>query len=254
MSYDFDTNYIDCDHQVLGEVLALQADRQTLRYAYNPEYTMRGLVNGVDSVQLFVGGKLVSPSSPHWGYRILDDPSTLSGEYFERRKMIQFLSPQRMNQVRIEVNYRTISAHCWKCGGNGKVHDLQPNKTNSFIHIQQYPKLLQRVNKILLTSECAFYPNLVSSLTRDIGKKLDQNLTEDDISLQISNDLQALKTIQTTQGTVQTLDPEEILKDVDHISVTSNTADETLVMVSVEVSSYGQATPGASNFIMRVNN
>jgi hypothetical protein len=253
MSYDFDTNYTDCDHMVLGEVLSLQPDRQTLRYAYNTDYTMRGLVNGLESLQLFVGGVLVSPSSPVWGYRVVDDPSTLGGEYFERRKMIQFLSPQRMNQVRLEVNYRTISAHCWKCGGNGKVHDLQANKKNSFLHIQQYPKLLQRVNKILLTSQCAFYPNLVSSLTRDIGRKLDQNLTEDDISLQISNDLQALKTIQTTQGSVQTLDPEEILKDVDHISVTSNTADETLVQVSITVSSYGQAQPGTSNFIMRVN-
>ena len=91
--------------------------------------------------------------------------------------------------------------------------------------------------KFVLTSRCSFYPQFTCRIKDYIGKKFGVSITEEDISSQVIDALQNLKSIQSAQRTVQTLDPKEMLKDITGISTVM--LDPTAVSVECSVTSYG---------------
>jgi hypothetical protein len=213
-------------------------------------YRMRGSVSNVGSVVLYIGGNPIPNNHQEFGWDLVEDE--LSYEESSPRKKIVFRKPCRLPEgVMIEVDYVTIPAHCRKCKGSLYTNDFQISQNRSFIHITEHPKLLQRVMKFMLTSQCAFYPNFTSPIKDLVGRKFGVTLGEEDVSSYITSALLSLKTIQNYQKTLQSLTPQEIMKDILGVKVVRSSTDPSRVKVSVQVSSYGKERPQPLSFSMR---
>jgi hypothetical protein len=228
-------------------------DWKTLLYAAEPSFYMRGSINGEDSVRLFLNGVEIPKHHAQFGWSTIPDPTTAQEENLtDRRRRMRLNNPLRMTGL-LEMDYRTIPAHCQKCNGYGKTNDFYRSPKGSFGHIIDQDKLLQRVLKFLLTSQCAFYPTLVSSIKDSVSKKLGFSMTEEDIMSEISASLNNLMRIQTGQKAVQTLSPQEILKGIEDIWTAESQIDPTRISVSIQVSSYGKEQPAPLSFTMRTS-
>lgn len=215
-------------------------DFKTLHVATNVQLNMRAPINGQSLVRLYIGGQLIPPSNPVYGYTISPDLNRIqtSDKFYK----IMFNRPIRWYVPLIEVSYLTIKNYCLKCGTAGQLNDIKPASNGSIIHIIGTDKMVQRVLKMVLTSKCQFYPQFVCLIKDYIGKKYGVTITDADISNQVMAALQNLKQIQSSQRTVQSLDPQEMLKDVQNLQTT--VIDPNSIAVAADLTSYG--TPNAT--------
>lgn len=219
-------------------------DFRTLHLASNVTLNMRAPINGQSQVQLYVGGQLVPSNHPVYGYSISTDSNRVltSDQYYK----IVFNKPVRWFIPLIEVSYITLLNYCLKCGTVGQLNDIKKASNGSVIHIVGTNKMVQRVLKMVLTSRCPFYPQFVCLIKDYIGKKFGVTITDSDISNQIMTSLQNLKLIQSAQRTVQSLDPQEMLKDI--VNLQTVVIDPNSVMVSADLTSYGTTTSTPVSF------
>lgn len=237
MSYDFNISLTACDHQQSFERYVVDwQDFMTLHVANNVVLNMRAPINGISLVQIYVGGQLIDSNHPVYGYNITLDENRVFSTTDTFYK-IAFKKPIRWFIPLIEVSYLTTKNWCLKCGTTGQLNDIKKASNGSVIHIVGTDKMVQRVLKMVLTSRCPFYPQFVCLIKDYIGKKFGVMITDADISNQILNSLQNLKSIQSAQRTVQLLDPQEMLKDIQNLQV--NMIDPTSVAVAADLTSYG---------------
>lgn len=236
MSYDLDSRLSVCDHQQSFERYVVDVvDFRTLHLAGNVTLNMRAPINGASLVQVSIRGKVVPPNHPVFGYSITPDVNRVANA--DQFYKIQFNRPVRFFVPLIEVSYITIKNYCLKCGTVGQLNNLKPASNGSVLHVVGTDKLTLKVLKFLLTSVCSFYPNFTSRLKTFIGKKFGVSITDADISNEVINSLQNVKAIQSAQRNVQTLDPLEILKDVNNLQTIQ--IDVNSVAVSGVLTSYG---------------
>jgi hypothetical protein len=119
----------------------------------------------------------------------------------------------------------------------GQLNNLTQVSNGSVLHIVGTNKLVQKVLKYVLTSVCAFYPQYTSRLKTFIGRKFGFAITDTDISNEVMTALQNLKQVQSAQRTVQALDPQEMLKDINNLQTIQ--IDPNSVAVSGVLVSYG---------------
>src|ERR1700739_905697 len=236
MSYDFNVRLAPCDHQQSFERYVVDwEDFVTLHLAANVGLNMRAPINGQSQVQVYIGGQLVSPNHPVYGYNIVTDINRVqtSDKFYK----IVFKKPVRFITPLIEVSYITLKYYCLKCSTAGQLNDIKPASNGSVIHTVNTHKMVQRVLKMVLSSRCPFYPQYTCKIKDYIGKKFGVNITDADISNQVMNALPSIKSIQSAQRTVESLTPEEILKDI--LNLQTVVVDPNSVAVSADLTSYG---------------
>lgn len=242
MSYDFNIRLAPCGHQQSFERYVIDwEDFKTLHVASNVALNMRAPINGISQVRVYVGGRLVQSNDPVYGYVIVVDINRIqtSDQFYK----IMFKRPIRWYVPLIEVSYITGKNFCLKCGTAGQLNDIKPASNGSVIHAVGTDKMVQRVLKMVLTSQCGFYPQFTCPIKSYVGKKWGVTITDADVSNQIMTALQNLKSIQSAQRTVQSLDPQEMLKDIQNLQTT--TIDPNSIAISADITSYG--TPNATS-------
>jgi hypothetical protein len=240
MSYDLNTMQAPCDHAQTAERYVVDTnDFRTLRLAANPAANMRAPINGQALVKLYIRGVLVRPDDPTYGYNIvLDDNRILTSDVFYKivfKKAVRWFIPL------VEVSYVTLKVYCLKCSGSGSLYDLKQGNSGSFTHVTGNDKLVQRVLKFTLTSRCPFYPQFTCKIRDYVGRKFGIGITEADVSNQIIASLGFLKGIQSAQRTIQSLTPQELLKDITSVRALIDPDDPTRLQVAASVSSYGSS-------------
>lgn len=249
MSYDFDLRLSPCDHSQKRERMEVAQDFRTLIYGDTQHY-MRAPVSSEASVKLFIDGTEIPRNHETYGWDLFPDETSVPPE---RRLKVMFRFPFRLHDAPIEISYACIPAYCLKCNGYQKTHDFKIEQTGTFRHISEYEKLLLRVQKFLLTSRCNFYPAYTSRLKDFVGQKFGLSLSEEDVTYECVTSLDSLKTIQQAQRSVQSLAPQEVLKDVESIDVSRDQVDPSLVKTSILVSSFGEPRPKPFTFAIRTN-
>jgi hypothetical protein len=235
LSYDLLTTPAACDHHVARERMGIGSDRRTLFSLVNPTQHMARPVNGGATVVLYINDVLVPRDHPMLGWRLFADSSLQAGQ---RWAMILFNRAQMVDGWVIEVGYTTTSAYCTKCGGTNLMADYSLGPDGNWKRVRGLAKLIQRCLKLVLTSVCPFYPNLVCALRNQIGKKGGQVFTSSDASYSVSTVLNNLKTIQQAQATFQPLDPDEMLSSVGSVSASADATDPRVIGVSVNLTTY----------------
>jgi hypothetical protein len=236
MSYDLSTKLSSCDHaQSFERYVVDVGDFRTLHLASNVVLNMRAPINGASLVRLYVRGQLVQIDDPIYGYTISPDTNRIqtSDQFYK----IVFNKPVRSYIPLIEVSYLTLKNYCLKCSTTGQLNDFKGVSNGSVLHVIGTNKLIQKVLKMILTSKCSFYPQFTSKLKTFIGRKFGVSVTDADVSNEVINSLQSLKKIQAAQRTVQSLDPQEMLKDVNNLQTVQ--VDPNSIAVSGVLTSYG---------------
>lgn len=263
MSYDYNILTSDptsglpigaCDHkQWFERYVVNQTDFRTLNYAGNQSINMRAPINGTTAVQMWISGEEVYNTDPVYGWQVILDPDRIEVGTTDLFYKIVFNSPVRLLMPLIEVSYISRQGFCLKCSATGYLNDVKPSTFGDFIQISQTNKLVQKALKWILTSQCPFYPTFVCQLKSLLGHKLGIEITDSDIQTSVVNALTTMQSVQQAQSTVQSLDPQEILKDIVNVTATSDPDDPTTVKVSAVVSNYsGQSAP--LGFTLRMNN
>lgn len=239
-TYDFNLRQAPCDHQQHLERYQVNlSDLRTLNLVAEPSINMRGPINGIALVQVYIGGELVQPDDPTYGYQVLPDPNRVQfGGNPEKFYKIVFNQEVRMVRQLIEVNYLTRQAFCLKCNGNGVLNDFKIASSGSFIRVVNTDKLVQRVLKFVLTSRCVFYPQFTCPIKDFIGRKFGVTITDAEIAQAVMTALINLKQIQIGQNAVQPLSPSETLKDITNVTAVQDAQDPTIVHVSASIVSY----------------
>ena len=246
MSYDFNTRTAPCPHVISEERYIVDAkDFRTLHLAANTSLNMRAPINGQSTLTLRISGTLVQPDDPTYGYDILADENRLqTNDQFYK---VMFRKPVRWFVPLIEAGYITRQPYCLRCSAQGQLNDLKMSGIGGLLRVVNTDKLIQKVLKFVLTSRCSFYPQFTCKIKDYVGKKFGNAVTEADVSSQILDALQDVKSVQAAQRTVQDLSLQEMLKDVTGIS--SSMPDPTSVSVECSITSYGvQSSPLPVNF------
>jgi hypothetical protein len=263
MSYDYNILMFDpmsklpigaCDHhQWFERYVVNEDDFVTLNYASMPSINQRAPINGAQSVQMWINGEEVESTDPTYGWQVLLDPDRIEVGVTDLFYKIVFNNPVRIVLPLIEVSYITRQDFCLKCSATGYLNDFKLGVgADPFAQVTQTTKLAQKALKWILTSRCPFYPTFVCAIKSYVGRKLGVQITDTDIQTAVVNALTNLQQVQQAQGTVQNLDPQEILKDVINVTAVIDSQDPTLVRVSATVSNYsGQAAP--LGFTLRMN-
>jgi hypothetical protein len=262
MSYDYNVLTVDpmtrqpigaCDHhQWFERYVVNQDDFRTLNYAGMPSINMRAPINGSSVVQMWIHDEQVYSDDPVYGWQVVLDPDRVDIATAAIFYKIVFNKPTRLLLPLIEVSYITQQGYCMKCSATGFVNDLKLAATADFVQVTQGTKLAQKALKWILSSQCPFYPTFTCVIKNYIGKKLGIQITDTDIQTSLINALSTMQSVQMAQGTVQTLDPQEILKDIISVNASTDPNDPTVVRVSAIVSNYsGQSVP--LGFTIRMN-
>jgi hypothetical protein len=238
-TYDFNVLQAPCNHnQSLERYQVYPQDLRTLQLVANPATFMRAPINGQAFVQVYISGNLVSSNDPTYGYTLVADPLhiQLSGTYMFYK--IVFNKEVRIIRPLIEVSYITLQDYCLKCNGIGVLNDLSIATSGSLIRVVNTDKLVQRSLKFVLTSQCAFYPQFTCPIRGYIGRKFGINITDADIANAVTVALDNLQNVQVAQNTIQTLSPEETLKNVTNVIAVQDASDPTIIHVSASLISY----------------
>jgi len=262
MSFDYNVLTIDpmtqrpigaCDHQQSFERYVVnQDDFRTLNYAGDPSINMRAPINGQSNVQMWVSDQQVYSDDPVYGWTVSQDPDRVDLTTQDTFYKIVFNQPVRVVLSLIEVSYITRQDYCLKCSATGALNDFKPSASGDFLHITMGNKLAQKLLKWVLCSQCPFYPSFTCAIKSYIGKKLGIQITDTDIQTEVVNTLGTMQQVQQAQGTVQTLQPQEILKDIVSVTAATDANNPTAVNVAATVSNYsGQTVP--TGFTIRMN-
>lgn len=250
MSYDISLGGVNgqpgahnCDHlQILERYAVNFQDFRTLQYkptpAYNPIFNMRAPISGASAVRLWLKGVLVHPEDLNYGYSIIPDPDRIQEANLPFQKIV-FNQPMRELNSLIEVTYFTQKPFCLKCSGTGLVVDWTVSPSGHLNQVHGKYKLAQQVLKYSLTSTNPFNPKLTTPIRKMMGKKFGITVTDQDIATSISQALIAYQSIQQVQSRVQTLVPNEILKDLQSVSAVQDADDPTIINISISVTCYG---------------
>lgn len=238
MSYDLLTTPAACDHHVARERLALAADRRTLVSLVNPLQHLARPVNGGATVVLYIDDVPVPRNHPILGWSLHPDPNPLTQQ---RWTLLRFNRLQLVDGWVIEVGYTTTAAYCLKCGATGLVADYALGAGGRWQRVTGLAKLIQRCLKLVLTSVCPFYPNLVCLLRNQIGKKGGRGFSSSDAAYSVATVLANLKTIQQAQAKFQALDADELLANVGSVTASPDPADPRVIGVSVALTAYSGA-------------
>ena len=234
-----------CSHTISFERYVVDwKDFKTIHVATNTSLNMRAPINGASQVKVYIGGQLVSPTDPVYGYSITPDENRIQTS--DRFYKIMFNKPVRLTTPLIEVSYITLKGFCLRCGTAGQLSDIRPASNGSAIHVVNGDKMVQRVLKMVLTSRCSYYPQYTCPLKDYVGKKFGVKITDADISNQVLTSLQGLKQIQSSQRTVQNVTPQEMLKDVTNLQ--TSTIDPNSVSVTAQLTSYGSSSTETIGF------
>ncbi len=243
-----------CNHIISFERMVVnQNDFRTLNYAGNTTLNMRGPINGSTNVQIWISGEEIFSDDPVYGWQVVIDPNRIdtsipAGIFYK----IVFNQSVRLVIPLIEVSYITIQGFCLKCSATGYVNDLKPSTSGNFLHISGASKLVQKSFKWILTSMCPFYPTFICQIKNYLGRKLGAQITDTDIQTEVVNTLSTMQQVQQAQGTVQSLDPQEILKDIINVVAIISPTDPTTILLTITVSNYsGQTVP--MNFELPMN-
>jgi hypothetical protein len=254
MSYDWSVLIIDpqsqnpvgaCDHEISFERYTIdQNDFRTLHYLGNPGINFRAPINGAASVRMWISGEEVQQDDPTYGWSLQLDPNRLDsvtntpGSFYK----IVFNNPVRLLLPLIEVSYITLRAYCLKCSATGTVNDFKAANSGSFVRVTLTPKLVQKCLKWIFTSQCAFYPTFTCVLKSYVGQKLGIQIQDTDIQTSVISALSTMQQVQGAQGTVQNLDPAEILKDIVNVTTQLDPLDPTTLQAVISVSNYAGIT------------
>lgn len=259
MSFDISlgpTGSRPCDHlQVLERYQLNFLDFRTLQYKPNPSFTtefnMRAPINGAAMVRLYFKSVLVKPTDPQFGYSIVTDPQRVEADYpFQK---IVFNRPIREVNPLIEVSYITLQPFCLKCGGTGRAVDWGISPAGNLIRVMKAHKLAQQSLKYVLTSRNPFNPNLTTPIRSLLGKKFGLTVTDQDIAAAVTKALSTYQSIQKAQSTVQQMDPNEMIQDIQAISAVQNPTDPTVVNVSISLLAYGSTEAIPLNLALQTN-
>jgi len=264
MSFDYNVLVIDpmtglpigaCDHHQWFERYIVNTDDfRTLNYALNPSINMRAPINGFDAVQIWIAEEPIQSTDPVYGWQVVVDPNRVEevdGQNTSFYKIV-FNQPVRIVLPLIEVSYITQQPYCMKCSGLGSLNDFKIGSSGTPGHVTQVTKLVQKALKWVLTSQDPFYPPFTCAIKDYVGRKFGLQITETDVQTEVMNALSNMQQVQQAQGTVQTLDPQEILKDIVSVTVTPDPNDPTSLFVSPIISNYsGQTAP--IGFTLRTN-
>lgn len=223
-----------CDHRITAERLGIGVDFRTLFSADIPTQHMTSPINGLTTLRLKFNGKTVDPNHPEFGWVVLDDPAAILPD---RRSKIVFKQPVYLRNVLIEASYTTVAPYCHKCGGTSLVPDVTVGQSGAFTQVTKRTKMVQKALKFLLTSKCAFYPNLTCQLRDYVGRKFGYTLTSEDVAFEVQSTLDNMKAVQALQAKYQRLDAEEILRSVDGVDTIQDQNDPTVIRVTVDVTS-----------------
>jgi len=254
MSYDLSSIAQNCDHLILLERYRISVtDFQTLQFSSPPSTTvnMRAPINGAAMLKLFIKGVPVLPTDPLFGYSVVPDPSRVLADYVFSK--ILFNQPVRQVGSLVEVTYFTRQDFCLKCGGTGQVVDWKTSQSGSLLHTVGEKKLSQQVFKYLLTSINPFNPALVCPIRSYVGQKFGLSITDQDISSAVTTALATYQTIQAAQSTVQTLSPQEMIKNVVSVEARQDPTDPLTVYLALQVTVYGLAQPIPLNITLQSN-
>lgn len=255
MSYDYNVLQFDpmtklpigaCDHhQWFERYVVNQTDFRTLNYASMPSINMRGPINGASAVQMWISGEEVYSTDPTYGWQVLLDPDRVDTGSDDVFYKIVFNSPVRIVLPLIEVSYISQQDFCLKCSATGYLNDFKLGVgADPFSEVTQVTKLAQKALKWVLTSRCPFYPTFTCAIKSYLGRKLGVQITDTDIQTAVVNALTTMQQVQQAQSTVQSLDPQEILKDIVNVTAATDQNNPTIVRVSATVSNYsGQSAP-----------
>jgi hypothetical protein len=224
-------------------------DFRTLHYAKDPTLNMRAPINGVSAVKVFLKGVQVAIDDPNFGYSIVPDPLRLEPGYTFSK--IMFNKQVRLSRPLIEVSYLTRQGFCLQCSGTGQVRDWSVSHSGALVRVEKTDKLVQQSLKYILSSKNPPSPNLVSHLKDYVAKKFNLTVSASDIATEITRVLQAYQAIQGSQKTVQTLDPAEILRDIQNASVQQDPENPNLIYVSLTVTAYGATKPIPLNIALQ---
>lgn len=256
MSYDWNVLANDpmtnapigaCDHQQSFERYQVNPyDHRTLNYSGNPAINQRAPINGAQQVQIWISSEKIKSTDPVYGWQVVADPDRIemvNGVNTTFYKIV-FNNPVRLIIPLIEVSYITLQDFCLKCSTTGFLNDFKPANTGSFIHVTKTNKLAQKALKWVLTSQNPFYPTFICLLKSYLGKKLTNLVTDTDLTSEVMNALTTMQQVQQAQGTVQTLDPQEILKSILSVTAQIDPTDPTVINVACTISNYtGQTVP-----------
>jgi hypothetical protein len=262
MSFDYNILVIDpatetpvgaCDHHQWFERYIVNTDDfRTLNYALNPSINQRAPINGTNAVQIWIAEEQIHPADPVYGWQVVVDPNRVDNTTNNTFYKIVFNSPVRLVLPLIEVSYITRQPYCMKCSGLGSLNDFKVGSSGVPQHVTQVTKLAQKALKWVLTSQDPFYPTFVCRIKDYVGRKLGLQITETDVQTEVMNALSRMQQVQQAQGTVQSLDPQEILKDIVSVTATLDPSDPTTLVVSAIISNYsGQTAP--LGFTLRTN-
>jgi hypothetical protein len=244
-----------CDHQQSFERYVVDFnDFRTLHYASNTALNMRAPINGQAMVQMWISGEEVQQDDPTYGWILVADPDRLDAVNATNRfYKILFVKPVRFVVPLIEVSYLTLQGYCLKCSAIGFLNDFKNAASGSFLHVTQQTKLAQKGLKWVLTSQCPFYPTFTCPLKSYVGKKLGIQLTDTDIQNAVQTALNTMQQVQQAQNTVQTLDPLEMIKDIQYVTAQVAADDPTTIQVAAMITTFnGTSVP--LSFQMMVNN
>lgn len=246
-----------CDHlQILERYQVNFLDFRTLQYkptsSYRPSFNMRAPINGASMVRLWIKGQLVKPTDPNFGYSIVTDPNRIQEAGLPFQKIV-FNKPVRQIGSLIEVTYLTHQAFCLKCGGTGLAVDWTVAPSGSLNKVRGRQKLAQHVLKYALSSRVPFNPNLATPIRQLIGKKFGITVTDQDIAQAVTKALQAYQAIQKAQSTVQQMDPEEMIKDLQSVTAVQDSNDPTVINLAISVVAYGSTAAIPLNVALQTN-
>ena len=165
MSYDFDVRPAPCDHQQAFERYVVDSrDFRTFKLAADTFINMRAPINGQSLVKVYIGGTLIAPNDPTFGFVFVLDEDRIQ-ELKKIGTVDKFYKIVFNKQVRfviplLEVSYITLKPYCLKCSGSGQLNDLKKASSGGLIRTINTDKLVQRSLKYILSSRCPFYPAL----------------------------------------------------------------------------------------------
>jgi hypothetical protein len=239
VSFDFSAANRPCDHlQILERYTVSPLDFRTLTFASNTGLNMRAPINGKDMLRLYIKGVLVNPVDPVYGYAIVTDPERIQIEDYPFFKIF-FNKPVRLRTPLIEVSYFTRVGFCLKCSATGSVSDWRVGPNGSINHVTGVKKLAQQSLKYVLTSKNPFNPALVCPIRSFLGKKFGMSITDSDIAAAVNTALSTYQSIQRAQKTVQTMEPQEMIKDVVSVEAAQDPEDPTKIYVAIVLTAYG---------------
>lgn len=221
MSFDLNIN-TTCNHVVFRELSLVSEDRHSIRIT-KP-------IGSTASVKLYAAGNFLPPSL----YSVVNDPNVLQ---LDPPKMLWLKEKWRSPSDWFEVTYVTLGTYCPKCTGLKVLNDIGYNIRGSLSELRDEALLMQNAEKWVITwlRSNPFHSFIGTSLISLIGGKItDVQYLTTKITQEINNVLKKFMDLQDQyRSTGRKMSDGETLSSVDHIEVTQDTSDPTILRADV---------------------